>query len=73
MSNDTAIADIMNMLNVTTPDGAVDAVREMLEARPVLGIDAKGSLRVAPGMTIGAALQLLDAARASILNTHITG
>lgn len=71
MSNDTAIADIMNMLNVTTPGGAVDEVRGLIETRPVLGIDAKGSLRVAPGMTIGGALQLLDAARASILNTQI--
>ena len=68
MSNDTAIADIMNMLNVTTPGGAVDEVRGLIETRPVLGIDAQGKLRVAPGMTIGGALQLHGNRRVSVPN-----
>lgn len=72
MSNDTALADIMNLLNVTTPAGAVDRVRAMIDGAPVIGVTANGLLVTAPGMTIGQALQLLEAARNVVLGSKLS-
>lgn len=68
---DTQTADLLTMLDVTTADGAIDVVRRLLDERPLIGVDHNGQLRAMAGVTIGQALQLLDAARAQLLNTRI--
>lgn len=67
-----AIHDIMKLLDVKTPEAALDRVRVMVEGAPVVGIDASGGMVIAPGMTVGTVLQLLDAGRAAIFNTALT-
>lgn len=69
--NETQYADLLTLLSVTTPEGALDMVRRMLADRPLVGVDHNGQLRALEGVTVGQALQLLDAARAQLLNTRI--
>lgn len=69
MNGDTALADIMTLLDVTTPAGAVDAVQQLLArtaTAPVLAIEADGALRIAKGATIGQLLRLLASAQARL-------
>lgn len=69
MNSDTALADIMSLLNVTTPAGAVDAVRSLLDAaatKPVVAIDAGGGMTIAQGATVGLVLRLLATATARV-------
>lgn len=66
MNSDTAIADIMNLLNVTTPAGAVDAVQNLLNVLanvPAIAINSDGTMNVAKGLTVGQVLRLLAAAQ----------
>jgi hypothetical protein len=72
MDAHTTLADIMTICNVSTPDAAVGVVRRLIENAPVLGISAQGQLVAAPDLTIGVALQLLDAARNVVLAKRLT-
>lgn len=69
MNSDTALADIMSLLNVTTPAGAVSAVRSMLDianAKPIVAIDASGNMTIAQGATVGLVMRLLASAQARV-------
>jgi hypothetical protein len=43
----------------------------MVSDAPAIGVDVDGRLHARAGMTVGAALQLLEAARTNLLNARV--
>lgn len=70
--DETQLAELLSMLGVDSLADASERVRSMLANAPAIGVTQNGALVVAPGMTIGAALALLDAGRDAIMRTKVS-
>lgn len=61
LTTDGYVDQLLVMLNVSTMSDAIHRVREMMEARPLVWLDAGNQIKLAQGVSVGAWFQVITA------------